>query len=85
MLLGRNTHSISICKNTQHHCVTAGHLVLDFLLDRSTPLEYSQKVMEYGHQYNGYSLITGTLKLVKTTAQVLLYLMLGYYQFNYRS
>ena len=39
-----------------------GHIVKDFLLDDVTPLQYNRRVVESGHEYNGFSLITATLR-----------------------
>lgn len=38
-----------------------GPLVSDFLLGDSAPLDYCRGVLECGHEYNGFSLITGSL------------------------
>jgi len=46
---------------TTHSHHPSGHLVLDFLLGDSTPLSYVSDVMDRGHEYNGFNLITATL------------------------
>ena len=39
----------------------SGLLVRDFLLGDSTPVSYTTSVMDQGHEYNGFNLITATL------------------------
>ena len=38
-----------------------GPLVSNFLLGDSTPLDYCKGVLDCGHEYNGFGLITGSL------------------------